>query len=83
MELDLRKDGASKCANGDTFCFEPYPSEKIQSILEKTSFYRRFWCKDEELDVDERNEDEDTFVCAGLPSGQTDLVQNTFNSYHF
>lgn len=86
MELDLRIDGPPKCANGDTFCenFDPYPSEKIQSILEKTSSYREFWGKDEELDVVGRNEDEDIFVCTALQRTiYPKVAKNTNNKWKY
>lgn len=86
VELDLRIEGAPKCAKGDTFCedFDPYPSEKIQSILEKTSSYREFWGKDDELDVAGRNEDEDTFVCKAMQRTIfPNVAKNTNNKWKY
>lgn len=68
VDVDLRIDSPPNCANGDTFCenFKPYPSEKIQTIMEKNLAYREFWGKDDASDVLERDGLEESFVCAAI-----------------
>lgn len=64
----MRIDSPPNCAKGYTFCenFDPYPSDKIQTILESNLAYREFWGNDEVSDVVERDGMEDNFVCPSL-----------------
>lgn len=69
LEVSLRIRGVPKCANGVKLCenFNPYPTKKIQRILEKSPIYSDFWTKDEEvLEFGERDGEDEKFVCSAI-----------------
>lgn len=64
-EFDFRIADPPKCANSKIYCENSnlYPFDKIRSFVESRK-YTEFWGKDQEIDVLEREELEDKFVCS-------------------